>query len=190
MSQPQNAQGENQNQNSQQPPQGQPGQNQQGSGTPPATFEAWSASLQPEHKALIENHTQGLKSALASEREGRAALEKQIKDLAGKAEKGSDLEKQLGEISSKLESETRRAAFYESAHAAGVSNLALAFIAAQQFEAFKRNGDPDWELLKAKAPELFRTQTTPPGNAGAGTGSGSGSGEPTMNERIRAAAGR
>jgi hypothetical protein len=162
---------------------------QGGSGGAAKTWEDWHKGLSDEDKGLIEAHTSGLKSALDSERTSKKDLEKQIRDLAAKAEKGSEFEKQLTETADKLSSSTKRADFYEIAHAAGVKNLKLAWITASADDLFKRDGSPDLDALKKAYPELFSSTTTT--NAGAGSGAGQGGqGGDSMNDRIRSAAGR
>jgi hypothetical protein len=160
-------------------PQGEPPEEQK----PPATYESFFEAQPAEVKTLIEEHTQGLKSALESERESRKGLEKQVRDLAGKAEKGSEAEAQLTKLADSLaEAERksaeglaeaeRRTAFYEAAHAAGISNLKLAYTVALQDEMFDKRGAVNFEALRSSYPELFGGKpSTPPGNAGAGTGS-------------------
>ena len=141
-------------------------------GTPPPTFDAWLEARTPEEKALLEGHTKGLKSALDSERETRKDLEKQVRDLAGKAEKGSEMEAQLTKTADSLADATRRADFMEAAHAAGVTNLKLAYTVAVQDEMFDRQGRPNFESMKAQYPELFASgkPVIPTGSAGVGTG--------------------
>lgn len=153
------------------------------------TFETWQSSLPDEHKALIESHTKGLKSALESERGSRKDLEKQVRDLATKAEKGSETEKQLTEFANKLHEADRRADFFDAAHRAGVTNLKLAYLTATADDLFDKKGSVDFETMKKSYPELFGTRKTPAGNAGDGTESDTTVGA-DMNTRIRRAAGR
>lgn len=166
-------------------------QQQTQDGGTPLSFETWVEGQTDEVKALLDNHTQGLKSALESERGSRKDLEKQVRDLAGKAEKGSEAQAELNKLADGLAESDRRAGFYEAAHTAGVSNLKLAYTVAVQDEMFDRHGEPNFEELKRAYPELFggKPGGTPPGNAGTGTGSA----QPQtvgMNDFIRRAAGR
>ena len=162
-----------------------------GGETPPQTFEAWLDGQSPETKALLDEHTKGLKSALETERGSRKDLEKQVRDLAGKAGKGSEAEAELTRLADAIAESDRKTDFYEVAHAAGVTNLKLAYLMAVQDEMFDRRGQVNFEELKRVAPELFGGKpASPPGNAGAGTGSASQGTAPTMNEIIRKAAGR
>lgn len=153
-------------------------------------FDAWLTE-QPEHvRGGYDKRTQGLKSALETEREQRKELAKQIKDLMPKAEKGSEAEKALGETLSRLEQVERRAAFAEQASQPeiGCSNPRAAFLVAEAEGLFTRQGVPDWAAIKAAAPELFARKTVP-GHAGNGTQSPP---PPAggMNAYIRAATGR
>ena len=161
------------------------------SGTPAAelTFETWYGGLEAPAKSLFDTHITGLKTALDTERTNRAALAKQIKDLAAKADKGSELEKQLTDASAKLEAAERRAAFAEDAikPEIGCTNVKAAFALAQAEDLFDRHGRPDWNALKATAPELFRKPTVGSADGGAGTNQGP---KLDMNTLIRRAAGR
>lgn len=161
-----------------------------GASTGSASITSWDAFLESqadEVKLLYSEHVNGLKSALKSERESRSALEKQLRELAGKAEKGSESEKQLMEMADRLSESDRKADFYESAHAAGVSNLKLAWMIAKADDLFDRNGNVDFEKMKASYPEIFgggRLQQAK-GNAGSGTNIGSGAGKTSMDDLLR-----
>lgn len=152
-------------------------------------FDTWIASQDEQVKGLLESHTKGLKSALESERESRKTFEKQIKELAAKAEKGSDAEKQLNLLSEQIASTDRKASFYEEAHTAGVTNLKLAFVVASTDDLFDKKGNVNFTELKSKYPELFGSKKTPAGNAGEGTDA-AGSPVFDMNSRIRKQSGR
>jgi len=157
----------------------------------PETYEAWLEGQPAEVKTLLDTHTQGLKSALDSERGTRKDLEKQVRDLAGKAEKGSEAEAQLTKLADDLANEGRRADFYQSAHAAGISDLRLAYLVAVQDEMFDKRGAVNFEELKRTYPLLFGGKPgTPPGNAGAGTGSTPAPPVDDVNAAIRRAANR
>jgi len=171
-----------------------PNTNPDGAGDQPQgeaiTYESWIETLEEPQQNLVNDHIAGLKSALESERTQRKDLSKQLRDVAAKAEKGSELEQQLSELSGQLEAAENRAAFYEDAARAevGCTNAKLAWIAANEIDAIDRRGRVNWEAVKGQFPELFQS-TTPRGNAGAGTASQ----QPTskdMNKFIRAAAGR
>lgn len=156
---------------------------------PAPTFEAWYTGLDTATKGLFDGHVNGLRTSLSVERQERNNLAKQVKELAAKAEKGSDLEKQLIDMQTALQVSERRAAFNEDAlrPEVGCSNAKAAYALAQAEELFDRQGRPDWNALKAVAPELFRKPG--PGNADGGAGNGN-TPHLTMNDIIRRAAGR
>lgn len=158
------------------------------SNTDGLTFETWHESLPQEHKTLIESHTKGLKSALDSERETRKGLEKQLRDLAKKAEEGSEAQAQLTQLADGIQAADRKAEFYEAAHLAGVKNLKLAYTAALNDEMFDKHGRVNFDEMKKQYPELFAGKTLPAGNAGEGTNQNNVTED--MNSRIRRAAGR
>lgn len=149
----------------------------------PLTFDGWLAQRDPDEQQLVETHIGGLQNALQTERGDRKRLEKQLKEAIGKAEQGSEYAQQLTQIQESLAETEQRTAFYETAHAAGVRNLKLAYTAAREFGT----GD-DLDALKEAAPELFATPIKAPINAGAATDR-----QPKkafdMNAALRAAAG-
>lgn len=157
--------------------------------TPPAnvTFEDWLAGQDETVKGLYTVHTSGLKSALESERAASKAAQAQLRELAKKAEKGSELEAALTKQADQLSALEKQAAFQDKAHAAGVRNLKLAFMAASQAGLVGDKGDCDFSKLKTEYPELFLAPP-PPANGGNGTGPQ----QPTfsMDNLIRKAAGR
>jgi hypothetical protein len=167
-------------------------QNQNTTTTEGATPESWEKYLegQPEPiKALYAAHTTGLQNAVRATRGERDELARQLKELLPKAEKGSELEKSLSEFSNKLEAAERRAAFVEEAvkPEIGCRNPKAAFLLAQADNLFDRKGQPDWNAIKAAAPELFG-KLSANGNAGAGTQDPPA--KTGMNEFIRRSAGR
>ena len=147
------------------------GTGDQGTGAENPTFESFYGGLDEAARGLVDGHISGLKNALQSERQQRGELAKQIKDLAGKSEKGSELEKQLTEASAKLELAERRATFFEDAAKPeiGCTNARLAFVLAQAEELFDKRGAPDWNAIKAAAPELFRRVGAGSADGGAGS---------------------
>lgn len=158
----------------------------QGQSAGELSFDKWIESQEEKVKGLLESHTKGLKSALDSERETRKGFEKQIKELVGKAEKGSEAERQLNTLLEQAEATNRKAAFYEEAHSAGIANLKLAYIVASTEGLFDKKGNVDFSTMKTNYPELFAKPIIK-GNAGEGTDS-----EPikkSMNDIIRKAAG-
>jgi len=163
---------------------------QEGQQQPPLSYEAWVKEQPDEVKTMLSGWERGLKTALDGERDARKALEKQVRDLAGKAEKGSEAEKQLIGLADQIGEADRKTAFYETAHAAGVTNLKLAYTVAVQDEMFDKRGQVNFETMKAQYPELFGgVRKAPPGNAGAGTNTNQPAGK-GMNDFIRKAAGR
>lgn len=118
-------------------------------------YETWIAEQPETVRSMLDGHTTKLKSALTSERERSKGLEKDLRDAASKAEKGSEAEKRLNQLADQVQAESKKSAFYESAGAAGVNNLKLAYIAATQDDLFKKDGSPDFDALKKSYPELF-----------------------------------
>lgn len=152
-------------------------------------YDTWLAAQPEEVRTLLDGHVRGLKTTLDGERTSRKEMEKQLKDLAGKAEKGSEAEKRLTELANGMEEADRKAGFYEQAHSAGVSNLKLAYLVAVQDDLIGKSGRVDFETMKKQYPELFGGNAKPAGNAGAGAGGGTPTGK-SMNDFIRTAAGR
>ena len=169
------------------------GQTQPSGVTPPVaqlTFDDWFGAADDATKALVDQHVKGLKSALDAERADRKAAEKALRDTASKLEAGSAARVDLEAQAERVAATERRASFYEVAHAAGVADLKLAWLATSDGNLFDRRGNPDIEALRLAHPALFGapTPTRAPGNAGAGAGQA-----PTparsMNDFIRTAAG-
>ena len=90
---------------------------------------------------------------------------------------------------SDFEIRERRAAFAEDAikPEIGCTNVKAAFALATAEDLFDRHGRPDWNALKATAPELFRKPTSGSADGGAGTRQAP---QLDMNTLIRRAAGR
>lgn len=156
------------------------------------TFEGWLEGQEEAIQTLVNDEVAGLRSALQSERQERRRFEKELRDAAGKLEEGSEARQRLDSLSGEMERMEKQAAFYEAAHAAGVTNLRLAWLAVQEDESLvDRRGNVDMKRLKEDFPELFGggQRKTPPGNAGSGT-----SDQPPatggMNDFIRRSAGR
>ena len=164
-------------------------QNQNGAGEPPVVWDEWLNGQPEQVKAAYTAHVTGLQNTVKATREERDGLARQIKELSGKVEKGSDAEKALTEISTKLEAAERKAAFVEEAvkPEIGCGNPKAAYALAMAENLFTRAGAPDWNAIKAAAPEFF-VRPTARGNAGSGTQ------EPpnkaSMNDFIRRSAGR
>lgn len=151
-------------------------------------FETWLEKQPQDVKDLYDGHVKGLKTALKSEREARETKEAELRDMAKKAEKGSELEKALTKLADQEADANRRAEFYDAAHAAGVKNLKLAYLVAVSEELFDRRGIVNFEELKKQYPELFGEAQKLKGNAGSGTGS-KPPGQSSMNDWIRKKAG-
>lgn len=156
--------------------------------TPP-TFEAWLESQEETVKGLYAEHTKGLKGALETERGQRKGLEKELRELVKKADAGSEAAQELTKLADRLASEEQRASFYEVAHAGGISNLKLAWVAAQQGDYFNKRGEFDLATFRKDYPELFKAPPAPPANAGSGT-RGEQPAAAGMNDFIRGARGR
>ena len=138
--------------------------------TPNGTWEAWFEAQADDVKALITDHERGLKSALDAERGNTKSLSKQIADLQGAAEKGSELEKQLSTLQARLTESERHASFIDGAAGAGCSNPKAAYkLAKADEDLWKRDGSPDWDAIKETAPEFFAKPKATSGNAGSGT---------------------
>lgn len=163
----------------------QQGQGQQSS----VTFDAWLDKQDVTVKGLLNDHIKGLKTALDSERASRKDMERQLRDLAKKADDGSEAQEKLTRMADEISAADRRADFYEEAHRAGVANLKLAFIVATQDDLFDSKNRVNFDGMKKSYPELFAGTKIPDGNAGNGTGS-LDAGKNDMNSRIRGASGR
>jgi small-conductance mechanosensitive channel len=156
------------------------------------TFDSWIAEQPEPVSELINTHTSGLKSALDSERATRKELEKTLKQMTGQLEEGSAAKKQLEGISQQLQETERRATFTEVAAAAGIAPdaLRLAYLAAQDLNAFNSDGAPDIDRLKNSYPHLFSKPRAATTTAGAGTNGQPASMGQTMDDIIRKKAGR
>ncbi len=153
------------------------------------TFDTYYAGLDATTKGLIDSHVSGLKTALDSERKNGKTLAQQVKELAEKADEGSDSKAALEAMSAQLAEANRKAQFFDAAAAKGVKNINLAYVAAKEEGLFDSNGACNFEALKGKFPELYSPA------AGGGGGGDAGSGSSTtqsddINAAIRRAAGR
>lgn len=162
-------------------------QGQQTGQQPAATYDTWLASQSADVKSLVDGHIGGLKTALQSERERNKTLEKDLRDAASKAEKGSESEKRLTELANEAQEAGRKTAFYENAVAAGVTNLKLAYMAAKNDDLFRRDGSADFDAIKKGYPELFGARVSS-NNGGSGTG-GTAPTSTSMDDIIRGRAG-
>lgn len=162
--------------------------------TAPESWTAWLAA-QPEGQRaeiarLHDAETAGLRNALKSEREARGNLEKQLRDIGRQLEEGSAARQQLESAAQDLEAAQRRVAFYENAPG-DLVNPRLAWLAAQEIDAFDKRGNVNWDPVRQAFPELFRPArpATSAANAGAGADGRKALGF-DMNAAIRRAAGR
>jgi hypothetical protein len=149
------------------------------------SFETWIEEQPDDVRTMLDGHTGSLKSALTQERESRKGLEKQLRDLAKRAEAGSDAQKGLTEMADEMSKVSQRADFYEAAHVAGVTNLKLAYLAATQDDLFGKNGQVDFAKMKTQFPELFQGTKPPLGHAGSGTTNQLPANKSGMDEIIR-----
>lgn len=142
-------------------------------------FDTWLGSQDETVKGLIAQRIKGLSTALDDHKNQRKQLAEQLK--AVKAEAGSEAAKQLSEMQSRLETESRRADFYQEAAAAGCRDLRLAWLAA--------NADGlTVKQVQQQHPDLFAPR--PATNAGHGASNANGGAQRDMNAFIRRAAGR
>jgi hypothetical protein len=157
---------------------------------PPASFDEWMATQDEPVKKLITTRFTALESTVRATRDERDEIKKQLKDLLPKVEKGSELEKSLVDMSAKFEQAERRAAFLEDAMRPEIQcrNPRAAWTLANTLNLFDKRDRPDWQAIKAEAPELFGVISAN-ANAGAGTGKPVPASK-NMNNFIRAAAGR
>lgn len=152
------------------------------------TFEGWMDKQDETVKGLYTAHTNGLKTALDSERAANKTAQAQLRELAKKADKGSEFEAALTKQADQLNALEKQAAFQDKAHAAGVRNLKLAYMAAAQADMIDTKGNCDFSELRKEYPELFLSPPAP-GNAGNGTGNQVPK-PPTMDQIILGALGR
>ena len=155
-----------------------------------ANFEDFLKAQADDVKKLYTDEVAGLKSALSSERQQRKDNEAALRDAAAKVEKGSEAERLLTEQADTLQGLELRAAFYDEAHTQGVTNLKLAWMAAQEADAFDKRGNVNWESLRTQFPELFAKTMIPSGDAGKGTKTTPAGDGKDMNTFIRTSAGR
>lgn len=156
----------------------------------PASFETWFEGQDEGIKGLINKRFESLENTVKATREERDNFSKQIKQLAKQQADGSDAKKQLEEMGAQLEKSERRAAFLEDAMKPEIQcrNARAAWVLAESENLFDKKGAPDWNAIKAAAPELFGV---PVANANAGNGTQRTPAQPNdMNSFIRRKAGR
>ena len=156
----------------------------------PQDFTTWLEAQDEPTQELYKEHTTGLKSALDSERETRRTLEKELREAASAAEEGTEARAQLEEAATAAETAGAQVDFLEAAHAAGVADLRLAWLAVQEDDSLRdRSGKADFVRLKEQHPALFAdAKKLPAGNAGAGASQDAP--KTDVNTNIRKAAGR
>lgn len=132
----------------------------------PVSFEAWLAQQDEQTRALLDEHVRGLKSALESERQRARELQRQLREAAKLAEEGTQLRAQIDEMSRRVSETETQARFYDEAHAAGVSNLRLAYLAAREAQLINKRGETDWSRLRQLYPELFSRRSSVVAGAG------------------------
>lgn len=159
----------------------------------PASWEEVLTTLPENLRALYDRHIAGLKNTVQATRQERDALAARLREIQSALGKDPAEAKQLIErMTAELEEAERRAVFYEQAGRPeiGCVNPRLAYLVATADGLFDKKGSPDWDAIKAAAPELFR------GSAALGSvngGAGTAVGRPpaaSMNDFIRKAAGR
>jgi len=180
----------NQTQATPEPSQPNPAEPTKAEGVTPATFEDWLEKQEPQVKELYETHSEALMNTVRATRKERDDLARQIKELAKTQAEGSEARKALDEMSVKLEVTEKKADFFEQAMKPELQcrNAKAAWLLAQASNLFDRKGNPDWDAIRAEAPELFGVNVAN-ANAGAGTGNLPPA-KKSMNDFIRQAAGR
>lgn len=157
---------------------GTPGDGDANPSSTPLTYESWLETLEDDKQQLLTEHTAGLKTALDDERTQRKTLASDLRDAVKAMKKSAgdetalaELTTSLGTLTEQLDETERKAQFYE-AMAGKVSNVRLAFIAAQSAGLVDAKRGVDAESLQTQFPELFPgKQSGARGNAGDGAGS-------------------
>ena len=135
----------------------------------PITWEAFIGSQDETIQGLYRSDVEGLKNTVTATRKERDTMADELRDAAGKLEKGSDAETKLTDMVTKLEATEKRLMFAETAPKQGCTNIKAAYLLAENDNLFDRKGNPDWVAIKEAGPELFRTTSA---NSGAGSGTG------------------
>lgn len=181
------------------------GQKSGQAGTAFATFDDWYREQPKEIQSLHDAHVAGLRSALDSERESRKKIGTALDELKAKVALIPELQKQaalvetlqrqIQDVNTNLSSAGEERDFYIAAHAAGVEDLGLAWLAVQRAgdSVRDRKGNVDFDLVKEKHPNLFaRPQSQRPAttNAGRGVTNNNAPAPVGMDKLIRRQAGR
>ena len=153
-------------------------------------WDTFHKALPVEAQKLISDRESGLKSSLSTERDARKGLEKDLKAVAKDLKDGSEAQEKVLKLADEVAAGTLKADFYEDAHEKGVVNLKLAYHIVEKDDLFDSRGNVDFKALKEDYPELFVKSKPPPADGGEGTGSRLPSSKVSMNDLIRAKAGR
>lgn len=163
---------------------------QETEGEMPASFEEFLEAQPEAVKALYNSHSEALLNTVKATRSERDDMAKKIRELTKGMAEGSEAKRQLEEMSAALEKAEKRASFLEDAMKPELQcrNAKAAWLLAEAGNLFDRKGQPDWQAIRAEAPELF-------GVASANANAGNGTGKPpapqkNMNDFIRRASGR
>ena len=132
------------------------------------TWDEYLETLPENLRTMYDAHTQGLRTALVSERDQRKEMDKQLRDAIAGADEGSKLKTAMEGLQKQLEQAELRAEFAEESIKQNITNPSLAWLAVQQHDMFDRKGNVDWAALKERFPELFKV-SLPNANAGSGT---------------------
>lgn len=155
-------------------------------------FDSWMAALPDDQrktvKTLFDAKVQKLQNTVRDTRDERDRFQKQLREAAKGAAKGSEQQEQLTKLADDLQRANVRADFYEEAPVQGCRNPKAAYLIAVSGELFRKGGEPDWTAIKAAAPELFE-KPNPRNNAGSGTSAGVHKGQ-SVNDWIREQAGK
>lgn len=139
----------------------------------PQTYEEFIASLPDDHRTLIEANTTNLRNALKSERDAKSKLEKDLRSLSSQLEGNKDAQATVNKLADDVAAERQRADFYAEAHAEGVEDLELAYLAAQRKGLIDGKGRVNWPELRKNHASLFRTEPEPKTVVRGGAGNGS-----------------
>lgn len=153
--------------------------NQQGA--TPADFDSWLNGQDEAIKGLVNGRLTNLSSALDTERGDRKEIQRQLTALKAEGDPAA-LKTQIATLQATLDEQTARNEFAEDAHAQGVTNIRLAYLAAKDADLLGKKNL--WDELKKQSPELFAKKATPPAAAGNGSGA-QPAGALTMNDLIR-----
>lgn len=127
-------------------------------------FESFLESQPKEIQEKYETHVKGLKTALQSERDAHQTFERQLREVTGKLEATSQTRQELERLTQERDAKIN---FFNKAHELGISDLELAFLAANSAKLISDSG-PDFTKLKELHPQLFTTKVVTSGDAGKG----------------------